>query len=103
MIKKDIMTYVPVAEVPQSTPGKPGGAVAHVIEDRGRERLFTAAQYAAVNHEVVRIYNLWKEVRFVQPKDMHPDDFRALYPTDDSDEEIRARLGRAQARVVGDQ
>jgi len=44
----------------------------------------------------IRALELWQEVRFLQPTEIHPDDFRTLYPelADLSDVEIRKRLER---------
>ena len=62
----------------------------------------TAKQYDSVNQHLVHIYRLWDELRFIRPIDMHPDDYRVLYPIDAgfSDEEIREQLKRTQSRLV---
>ncbi len=91
-----IIRYVPASGIPGATPGKAGGNIAIVVNDLGHEILMTAAQYRTQEFAKIRALELWKEVRFLQPTEIHPDDFRTLYPelSDLTNVEIRKRLER---------
>ena len=91
-----IIRYVAASEIPGATPGKAGGNIAVVVDDLGNEVLMTAAQYRTQEFAKIRALELWQEVRFLQPTEIHPDDFRTLYPelADLTDVEIRKRLER---------
>jgi len=92
--------FVRASQIPGSTPGKPGGAVAVVVDDFDQENPMTASQYHDQPHAKIRIFDLWKEVRFLEPSAIHPDDYRALYPEDVnlSTERIKDILKRAASR-----
>ena len=91
-----IIRYVAASEIPGATPGKAGGNIAVVVDDLGHEVPMTAAQYRTQEFAKIRALELWQEVRFLQPTEIHPDDFRTLYPelADLTDVEIRKRLER---------
>ncbi len=91
-----IIRYVAASEIPGASPGKAGGNIAVVVDDSGDEVLMTAAQYRTQEFAKIRALELWTEVRFLQPTEIHPDDFRALYPelSGLTDVEIRKRLER---------
>ena len=91
-----IIRYVAASEILGATPGKAGGNIAVVVDDLGNEVVMTAAQYHTQEFAKIRALELWQEVRFLQPTEIHPDDFRTLYPepTGLSDAEIRKRLER---------
>ena len=91
-----IIRYVAASEIPGATPGKAGGNIAVVVDDLGHEVLMTAAQYRTQEFATIRALELWREVRFLQPTEIHPDDFRTLYPelADLTNMEIRKRLER---------
>jgi hypothetical protein len=74
--------FVRASEISGSTPGRPGGIVAIVVDDLSHETPMTAVQYHNQPHAKIRIFDLWQEVRFLDPRDIHPDDYRALYPED---------------------
>ncbi len=94
-----IIRYVAASEIPGASPGKAGGNIAVVVDDLGDEVLMTAAQYRTQEFAKIRALELWKEVRFLQPTEIHPDDFRTLYPELSSltNVEIRKRLERVAA------
>ena len=103
MLEK-IIKYVSVDKLPLSTPGKPGGVIAIIVGGLGREPPMTAAQYGSQNFMAIHALDLWKEVRFIHPADLHPDDYRTLYPADKglNDERIKELLNDAQTRLLGD-
>jgi len=96
-----IIRYVPTFWIPGATPGKAGGNIAVVVDDLGHEVPMTAAQYRTQEFAKIRALELWKEVRFLQPTEIHPDDFRALYPElpDLTNVEIRKRLERVAGAI----
>ncbi len=49
--------------------------IAVVVDDLGHEVLMTAAQYRTQEFARIRALELWEEVRFLQPTEIHPDDF----------------------------
>ena len=71
------------------------------LEYLGHEVPMTAAQYRTQEFAKIRALELWKEVRFLQPTEIHPDDFRALYPElpDLTNVEIRKRLERVAGAI----
>jgi len=91
-----IIRYVPASWIPGATPGKAGGNIAVVVDDLGHEVLMSAAQYRTQEFAKIRALELWREVRFLQPTEIDPDDFRTLYPelSDLTNTEIRKRLER---------
>ncbi len=91
-----IIRYVAASEIPGATPGKAGGNIAVVVDDLGNEVVMTAAQYRTQEFAKIRALELWQEVKFLQPTEIHPDDFRTIYPelADLTDVEIRKRLER---------
>ena len=91
-----IIRYVPALWIPGATPGQAGGNIAVVVDELGHEVPMTAAQYRAQEFAKIRALELWREVRFLQPTEIHPDDFRTLYPElfDLTNTEIRKRLER---------
>lgn len=94
-----IIRYVAASEIPGATPGKAGGNIAVVVDDLGDEVLMTATQYRTQEFAKIRALELWREVRFLQPTEIHPDDFRTLYPelSGLTNAEIRKRLERVAA------
>ncbi len=91
--------YVPPSKITGATPGKAGGIIAIVVDDLGDEHPMTAAHYRAQEFKKIRALELWKEVRFLQPTEIHPDDYRTLYPMNAglTDAEIKTRLERVAA------
>ncbi len=100
-MSEQIIRYVHAREIPGSTPGQPGGAIAVVVDDLGVEHPMGAAQYRAQEHERIRALDLWKELRFLVPSELHPDDFRSLYPDQKAltDDQIREMLHSATKRL----
>jgi len=99
MVAKTVR-FVSASELSGATPGRPGGIVAVAIDDFGQEIALTAAQYREQEHEKIRIFDLWHDVRFLSPDELHPDDYRALYPKDARlpDKKIHEILKRVAAR-----
>ena len=95
-MSEQVIRYVPAREIPGSTPGRPGGIIAVIIDDLGEKHFLSATQYRAQEHEKIRARELWKEVRFLTPLEIHPEDFKVLSPGHRalSDEQIREKLVR---------
>lgn len=95
-----IKIWISASQLEGATPGRAGGVVAVIISNNGDEQFVTATQYRKLDHKRATALNLWREIRFLYPAEIHPDDYRVLYPefNNRSNEEIRVNLISVQQR-----